>query len=547
MLKKILIIFLIITSVKSFGQSYKSLTGSFQVLRIPKNVYTKDVNCVNVNLIYSSADLYYSGITKESLEDLIVFSALKKTGDMNGFKFEIKILPIAIEQTTGIRTETKESKGIKYSVYKYYFKYFIPYQIKITDPKGEVLVNHFEKSSSSNNNFSFMSDQFATSIECSNYFAANSQGFTLLKRNVSEGLGILMNSIKENAQFSIDYTPIKLSENINYFKTTKKENYDSFEKAAKSTVETFNLISPYSSRDNFFIANKSSIRFWKDTLKTLSYTNKEQVNLYAACYINLAKVYYLADELDSAKTYLEMAKKSNEKNSEIKSVTDMISYREADILKLKANGISIYGGIGVAKKELSNAELKQVFLANYLQDSKNFKLDSGYVIDNSGFQKKASFKTYNNLEPVELASKRNKTFFIMEGINSEFELNTSSVRGYKLDTQIFENVKFYTANELNNLTQQFLKVIIESNKLRVYEYDSKDLNNLASSVNLIFKKPSEEIGTNSSSAKFFLLFKKSLQNYFSDCTSMKEKIDKGEYSKNRQGILKAANDYINCN
>jgi hypothetical protein len=487
------------------------------------------------------------GVYKSNIASMFRMNAFTRV-EVNG---ENKI-DLELNLPTGLRPVIDESitkkDGKEYKNYYYSITYSIPNNYTLKGPSNEVLAqDRIGAISTGFTTYTYKnSTPFSSREECVKYYGELGRGNGEVKAAIASKVSEIINSVAGQVRNTIDYFPTSASERIFSIKSGKKGDFSAYDKASDQIIEAYKAVKVGENRNNFSIASAEPVAFWKSQLPSLDYNNKDQENIYTAATLNLAAVYYWQDKLDSAQHYLELAKLTNDKKGIIYESQRSVNQRKLVLKTCKEFNTDPYKAVGSADISEVNENTTAKLIEKILNDPNNFTKYSGQVIDRNGKLLNVTFKQYGTLNEEQVRRLSNQLVYKAEGSVQEVILNTSGAKYYDIDGSKYELVQFYPSTEVSATIQAMAKIIYDSPKIRVYEYDTKAVNDLAGTLNIIYKKPTEDIGTNTSSVKFLFMFKKALGKYFADCPAVKAKAESGGYGKGRMLLVSAAKEYAEC-
>jgi len=540
------LLFLSLCAATLNAQSYKTDRPGVSYVRFPSIIQDPDINTYSVKLDMNEAEYRGYGVYKSNVASMVKINAFSPV-EVNGENIvEINLgSPANMRATIDEVVTKKDDKS--YSTFYYNLTYSIPNDYKLIGPKGEIfLEGKVGAIGAGFTTYTYKSQGFQTREQCSKYFGSGQYGTNEVRSNIAGKVTEITKEITGEVQKTVDYVNSYATETIYSLKSGKKGDYSAYDKASEQLVEAFKLIKIGEDRTKFTEAASIPLSFWKSQLPSLDYKNKDQENAYTAATLNLATGYFWEDKLDSAQYFLDMAKLSGEKKGDVAGAQRLITSRISTLKELKVRNIDPYKGIGAANLSEINENTVANLIKKILEDPANFTKYQGQVIDKNGKLFNVTFKQYGELNEPAVAKWSNKLIYKAENSEQELEVNTLNVKYYDMDGQKYEYIRFYPSTEVSAPIQQMLKIVFDSPKIRVYEHDLGNTNNLAGSINILYKRPGEDIATNTSSVKFMFMFKKSLAKYFADCEAVKGKAESGTYGKGREQLVNAAKEYADC-
>ncbi|HEY8402111.1 MAG TPA: hypothetical protein VIK89_12655, partial [Cytophagaceae bacterium] len=544
---------LLTASLSTMGQNFKNQTAKVSFLAAPRVIQNASVNTYSVEVKGYENNLNDIGYSSGALIDRVILNTFTKVNGEGENKIIFRFGGYG--SLNGSLSSSTNSEG-KVSYY-YIYNYTLPMSYEIyADNKriagGEIKAKQQNSAAPSVDQFSYKSKSFNSSTDANNFW--NGSGKAEVRNHIK---GNFENKFKEflaEVKYDIDYYPSTATTSFGMFKTTKKADFTVYEKAAESAERALETLVAGQPRTGLRNALDSAMTFWSTTLSTLDPTNKEQDKLFFVCANNLANSYLWMDNIDSALYFVSVAEKAKFREGYLSMLKYEIETRQKQLNTLKAFGIDPYTGPARATQEeidAINAKAEEDRLnkeaeiaARIAAAEKKFapviENYDGYIIDRA--DKKVSGKIIcykaNNGE------RTGKNFFVADGADKEMELTASFVKACEFGSNKYELVKYADATGLGKETQLLL-VAYESNKIKVYKSYYKLKNSDTYTTDIYYKRPDEEVATNTTTVAFTVAYKKQLAKYFENCAEINKKALAGDYTDSPEMRIAAAVDYSN--
>jgi hypothetical protein len=549
MKKQILLVTLLLSvSLGTIAQNFKNHDAKVNYLKIPNIIQNSSINTYNVEISGYEDDLNTLGYSAGSITDKLNLRAFTRVDGEGENKVVFRFsgygsLRGNMSSQTGTDGKAK---------YFYTYSYTLPMSYEIYAGGKRIAGGEIKKQTAmgSVEQFTYSTSSYATSTDATNNW--NSGGQAGLRNQIKTNFDAKFESFLTEVRNQIDYQAIKGSTDFGIFKTTKKEDFTDYEVAAQSAEAALTPLVAGEPRTGLRERMESPMAFWKTKMKTLDPTNKDQDKLYFACANNLANAYYWMDNIDSALYFIAEAEKSKFREGYLVLLKSDIENRRKQLAALKVFGIDPYVGPdqasaaeikeieAIAKKERINeeAEIAARIAAEQMKLEPVIEMYDGYIINREDQKVVGKVKCYkaNN------GDRTGKNYFITEGTEKEMELSASYIKMCEFGSYKYELVKYLGVSKETNL----MLVAYDSEKIKVYKYTVPSKTSKYGITNIYYKRPNEELATNTSSLTFTYAYKKTLAKYLEDCPSVSSKALGGEYTDSEEMRIAAAIDYSNC-
>jgi hypothetical protein len=540
-MKKILLLLMVsqFTIFTASAQNLKISSVQFKYKDIPGTIRDIDENTFSVD-VRSNADLNYIGTSTGALANRVSFNTLSKVDGYGDIKFDLRIG--SYNNLTPKLNEVKSKEGV-ITGYYYTCTYAIPFTYTIVS-KSINWNNHGTKTSTNGDEETYTGKTFAKSSEA--YTDWNNGGMQNIKSAVRTStenkITNLCNLVSENIEF-IDRAA---TNQMYYFKTTKKEDFTAYETACESSVELIKTFTPTTVRTDMKSKFESHLNFWKNNLPKLDPKNKDQDKLFFVNAYNASLVYYFLDDMENASKWAKELERVDQYENMEKGLLNLIEERTKDLENAKAKAVNPYEGLPNATTEKVmqlnakyDKERAEIELKKQIEVEKALALEAmrtapvineytGYILNRKQEKTEGSFKEYLN----NTGDKSGNIYFIAKGTTKETIISTASMTECHFDNRDYEAVKYFTVGD--GFENDLMYIKYQSPKITVYK---------GSNGYIYYLKPGEKTATNTNSLLWGSAFKKSTAVFFQDCPALVTKIDNGDYPASEEMRIALATDY----
>jgi len=282
--------------------------------------------------------------------------------------------------------------------------------------------------------------------------------------------------------------------------------------------------------------NKSTIHIAKELEPTIQYfikavaqfsgKKKRMRKMRYASYYNLARIYYLLDNVSKTKEY---GRKIIDNDYDKKDGKYFIKIANRLQERLTVNQVSS------RHFNVLTEDLTQQDFSNQQHESTSSEPVLAYLITAKNDTIKATIR------PVNIAN-------INYGVDLDLPDNTGNSQVKYFDAEncnalaltngdLYKVLSFKEAKTVqNDSNYKFAKVLFESDKIELYLFDDKEL---------ILKRPNEKTGKSTLSSDFVFGFNKKLATY-SDCLKVLEKTKRRAYKNNAESLIEFCEELSQC-
>lgn len=520
----------------SFAQKIKDKRVAIKYVSLPSEKLPDDFKTYSVRVYGSGVST--AGLNPESLANSIKMDGFKRLAGMGQDFGHLRVSAYAGYVSTGrgelkSKTTTKKDKAgneTKTTSYWYEVPFSMNYSYKVVAPDGTILAsgnqNVSEKSSSGSSSSSSQARKnYSSSI--------NSMRTSFASKTVNNMVSAARSTLVN--RFDFDYA--RASVELYLIKKDKSE--DGFEKSFETAKKVFEKVKAITPADEVKEQLKPAMKFWVEQADRDLGGDKKLKRIYKAANYNLALVNYYLNNMDAAKMYANNVIKSEGKDKKSKNLLSKIAKTE----KLMAlHGINtmhykrdLSNAMGPAKVKEFEDEKEELAAAN--NSSAGTLTMDGKQIEGSVMQDKEA-------EEMIFGKDGNVKFMVESGGEmKEYDLTATEVSAFSIGDRSFSKIKFSPcAKGKEEANYHILEEVYNSDKIKLYKYYPTTGALAGAKTEFAFQKTGEEAPSSLMDTQFLIL-KKGLAKYFSDCADLAEMCTEGAIGMNQDDLIKAARIY----
>ncbi|MEZ4993331.1 MAG: hypothetical protein R2824_23110 [Saprospiraceae bacterium] len=537
-------LFLLLTlfcSVSLMGQRIKDERIEVQFLQLPSSPLNPEFTTYRVTVSGPASTIEDMGSTRESLGNAVKLDGFKRMDSAPAhFTIALQLGVIRVEgQKDHKRSETKKDKNDKEYTVTYYSKsvsYSQPFSYRIYDFEGNVLD---EKIVSSRTELKhWKSREFESASTLNRYLADQYKAeiYDLQKKNIREFLGKVNGEIR----FKYDFQLAKDQDQL-FVLNKKEDGADEFMQAYETVNTAFASMRPEESLDEIRTAVAPALEIWRNAKDRYSSTDKKEKKGHFACLYNLAKVYYWLDDAEAAMTAVQALQevdykdgKSDRFEREIKQLTRLLEVNKVDSrhfdLKLDQ---AVPPPTAKELAALEEAEAAAEAMTQY----------EGFYVNADGDTLDGVFFLDLEAGPALIFGQNSNIYFQPSSEGEAIQIDLEATQAFAFNDRQFE-VMTYTPGAKGNTEsgRHLLEILYAADRIRVLRHYPFDASGENEQVEYAYQKQGQELPVSTLSTEF-LIFRKGLANYFSDCADLVSLANEGELKQDEPGIIRAARIY----
>ncbi len=431
------------------------------------------------------------------------------------------------------RTRTKKDKdGNETSTTYYYYEYNFSNNTnyKVYDPNGKILAQGdvpYKKSFTSPEN----ANSSAVRKSMNTYFRQYDTEFA------NAAVANAYSSISSTFRSKFDFTKERALHEIFIIKSHSSEDqfFKHYEKV-KSIFAEADYATPSS---ELLEKLGPSIEYYKQHASKDPRGDKKKKRLYRAGNYNLALIYFYTDMFEEAAAHCEKILASEGKDAKAKRILKSIEFQEKRMTLHGVNTLHHFRDVENAKgpSELAALEAEKEEMA-----------------DENMITKGIVFMGEDQLEGTLTLDKAADDFVFGEGGNVKFmieenkelkeiDLLSSDVTSFQIADREFRKIKFSpSAKGKQEASLQILELVYSSDQIKLYKYYPSAGALSDEKPEFAFQKTGQ-VNPISLESTQFLIWKKGLAKFFSECSDLAEMCEDGGIEKSKEDLIKASRIY----
>jgi len=532
----LLFLFVCLLPISIFAQKLKDKNVTFKYVALPSEKLPDDYLTYSVK-VYGS-NLRTSGLSASTQAKEISMDGFKRLSGGEGNYGHLRVSvytgwPNSGEYKFESKTDTKKDKDgkeTKTTRYWYEFPFSSTCNYYVYDPSGTALieesitVNKVMKTSKTKNSAD-LRKKFRS------HLADQKKAFA--KHAVDNVVKAAKKILTERYDFN------QTGEQHKIYWIKKHSTEKDFSKYLESTKALAKATTAETSVAELKTKLQPAIDFWKKVAEETPSGDKKLKRVYKAANHNLAVVHYYLDDFDAAIKYAEAVIASEGKDGRAKGLIKKI---KASQKLMKFHGVNTMHYVRDVANALAPAkvqaleELKEEIAENN-NTVKGSIFINGEKITGAVAQKKEASELF-------FGEGGNTTFIVDTGNDlREYDLTHQDITAFTIGERSFVKVNFSpSAKGKGEVKKRIMEEIYVSDKIKLLKYFPSTGSLEKEKVEFAFQKKAEDQPI-SLMATQFLILKKGLANYFSDCADLQEMCSAGEIKMNKDDLIKAARIY----
>lgn len=541
-MKKILVFIVTFTLLltTTFGQKLKDKNVAFYYTALPSQKLPDDFKTYSVR-VYGSA-IRNAGLNSSSLAKSIKMDGFKRLDGMGKNFGHLRISVYTGYVRTGqaeFKSKTKVNKdkktGKETKTYTYWYE--VPFEsngsYKIVDPDGTYLAQ-----ADVPYNKVMKTRAYSKRADLTKNYRKLIQG--LRKSASKDAVTAVLNSARFAAVNQFDFNHAVDTRNLYFLK--KYKTADQFDQYWEETKAAFGKLKKDRSADAITTLKKElepALAFWKSEGDFNPQGDKKQKKVYKAANYNLALASYFLGDLETAQQHAQMVLDSEGKSRRAKRLL-----KDVEDLKKKMNlhGVASMHYIRDLSDAAAPAKVKEFEEIKEEMEASNETETGVMVMD--GKEIKGSIMQTKGATQMSFGGKGNTKFVVEEdGKIKEYDLAHEDVTSFSIGERKFIKTRFSpSAKGESDANMSIMEEVYTSEKIKLYQYFPSSGTLSGEKTELAFQKAADDSPLSLHSTQF-LIWKKGIAKYFSDCADLNEMCAAGEIKMERDDLIKAARIY----
>ncbi len=427
-------------------------------------------------------------------------------------------------------TKDKDGKETKTTYHWYNFPVGCYTSFRILDPEGNVLASGKQNNtgtdkSSESRDYKWLSKNYSKMY--------NEAKQTLGKRSAAKIFKAAQNALDTKFDFDLRSTGPQVHS------IRKHDTEAQFESNLDKTLAVFKEASHYSTADELQEQLKEPTEFWKTQLQDTYRGDKKLSRIYVAAGLNLAVVSLYLDQFDLAEEYAQLVLAEDPKEKEAKRIVERIAKLRPGMKAHDIYSMHHYRNLEEAKPPSELAAFEE--MQEELEEESESSIGKVVLL---GEELSGKIYVDKDADDFIFGENGNVKFLISE--NSEIEeidLAHPDVESFAINDRVFKKMKFTPrAKGDSEEGMHILEEVYISEKINLYKYYPVGSSLSDATQEYIFMKGADDALVSLYDTQFLIL-KKGLANYFSDCADLQEMCNEGAFAMQGDDLVKAARIY----
>ncbi|MEM1123067.1 MAG: hypothetical protein AAGJ18_21675, partial [Bacteroidota bacterium] len=498
----------------------KDKNVTFKYVALPTEKLPDDFKTYSVK-VYGS-NLRTSGLSASNLAKDISMDGFKRLsgGDGNYGHLRISVYtgwPKRGDYKLESKTETKKDKEgneTKTTKYWYEFPFSSVGYYYVYDPEGVALV---EESVTTNKVLKTSSYKSAADLrkKFRSLLADKKKAFA--KEATNDVVRAAKNLITERYDFNQTAKQHKL------YWVKKHSTEKDFSKHLESAKALAKSVNAETSAADLKAKLRPAIDFWKKVADETPADDKKLKRVYKAANHNLAVVHYYLDDFDAATQYAEAVIASEGKDGRAKGLLKKIKASQA---LMELHGVNTMHYVRNVADAIAPAKVKA--LEEMKEEiAENNNTATGYIYIN-GEKITGSIAQKKEASELFFGENGNTTFIVDTGSElREYDLTHEDITAFAIGERSFIKVNFQpSAKGKSEVKKHIMEELYTSDKINLLKYYPTTGSLSEEKAEFAFQKKADDQPVSLLSTQFLIL-KKGLANYFSDCGDLEEMCSAG--------------------
>jgi len=522
----------------TFGQKLKDKNISCKYVRLPLKQLPDDHMTYSVN-VYGSA-ISQAGSSPQSLANQIKMDGFKRlSGSGNDFG-HIRVSVYTgyayinsgeSKSKTTTRTDKKTGKETKTTSYWTEYACRGTASYKFVGPDGSILFTREIPKTVTNKSKTYTS----SSARYKDRSAARSRIRSGFARDLCNSA---VSSANSTLRSNYDYSNASYSENI--YSIKKHATEAQFMKYQELIEKVFKEKTATTPTSELKEALADALAFYEKTSEKDAKGDKKLARIQKAATHNLAVLSFYLDDLDRAEALAnKVIKIDGGKDRRAKQLIKQVNDTKKRLAANNIKTMHFQRDISAAQAPSQIAAFEEIKeeIAEENNSIAGSIMMGDQMLEGKIIQSKES-------EQMSFGPSGNTKFIVeKDGKIEEYDLSKSNITSFKVGERSFARMNFKPcAKGKSEVASHILEEVYASDKINLYKYYPTSGAMSNESVEYAFKKTSDAAPISLLDTQFLIL-KKGLANYFSDCADLKGMAEEGTFELKEDSLIKAARIY----
>ncbi|MEZ4955876.1 MAG: hypothetical protein R2825_20120 [Saprospiraceae bacterium] len=519
-----------------FGQRIKDKRAKITYVSLPTEKLPDDFSTYSVN-VYGH-NLSVGGGNPESASNRIKMDGFKRVSYVDGGGHLRVIVNTGYTRSGNAEYKNKKNThkdketGKETVTYEYWYE--MPFSTstsyQIIDPEGNIL-------DSGGNNFSETKRTSTYSKSADLRKNYSSQINALRKSFANDAANSVINQANLAVAKKFDFN--KTHEYENLYLIAKHDTEDGFEKYYKQIDDEWKDLDAATPTEELKAKFGDALAFYEKTAQIEPKGDKKLERVFEAANYNAALLNYYLGNFEAAVRYSNrvIAQEGKHKRS-----SDIIEKSQASKALMDLHGIQTMH----YERDLSNAMAPAAIKAIELEEEEladeNNLLEGSIILN--GEKVVGRFASEKESDELDFSESGNTVFMIdKDGERVEYNMMNEGISAFSIGDRSFVKMKFAPcAKGKAEAADNILEEVYKSDKITLYKYYPATGALADGKTEYAFKKVGDESPVSLYDTQFLIL-KKGLANYFSDCADLKSMCEEGSIENEEESLLQAARIY----
>lgn len=530
----LLLVACILATSSLFGQRLKDKRAQINYVSLPTKKLPDSYTTYSVQ-IYGS-NVTESGNSSQALENRIVMDGFKRVNYQDGgghLRIVANMGGISQgrpESKSNKITKKDEKTGVETVTWEYWYE--LPMtgsaSFHIYGPDGDVLAtynrNYGDKKATS---------RYSSSSELSKNYNAN---INRMRKDLAQDVvGDIMRVAIENVSDNFDFD--KRHDNPEIFIVENYPSEPDYQKYYDLIDNEWKKIDSAVPASELKTKFGDALAFYEKEAEIDPKGDKKLLKVFEAANYNAALLYFYLDDFEKAVRYANRVIASE--GGKHKKSTDLIERIQKEKKLMEMHGINTLHYARDLSNALPPSAIKALEKAQEQLESEN-NLLRGVVVIN-GERIEGTVVSEKGVDELDFSDKGNTKF--MDASKKEYSYSAKEIEAFSIGTRNFVKKNFAPcAKGKVDPAMHILEEIYTSDKIVLYKYYPSAGALSDAKTEFAFKKASDTDPVSLYDTRFLIL-KKGLATYFTDCADLKAMCEQGEITNDQEGLLKAARIY----
>jgi hypothetical protein len=533
----LLLVACVLATSTLFGQRLKDKRAQINYVALPAKKLPDSYTTYSVQ-VYGNT-IVEGGNNSESLANRVIMDGFKRVNHQDGgghLRLVINTGYVSqgrAEYKSKKNTNKDPKTGVETVTWEYWYE--IPYSagpgFQIYDPEGNIL-------GTGGRNFSEVKStrRYGNSTDLSKNLTAqmNNARREFAQRVTNEIVGMAADLLSNQYDYNKTHDNPELFIIDNYASEADYLKYydliDNEWKKIDSAVPASELKTKFG----------DALAFYEKEAEIDPKGDKKLLKVFEAANYNAALLNFYLDDFEKAVRYANRVIASE--GGKHKKSSDLIERIQKEKKLMEMHGINTLHYGRDLSKAIAPAAIKALEKAQEQLESENNLLRGVVVINGEAIE--GTVVSEKGVEELDFSDKGNTKFMSeKDGVKKEYSYSAKEIEAFSIGTRNFVKKNFAPcAKGKSEPAMHILEEIYTSDKIVLYKYYPSTGALSDAKMEFAFKKASETDPVSLYDTRFLIL-KKGLATYFTDCADLKAMCEQGEITNDQDGLLKAARIY----